>query len=126
MRQHPWPLGDRPFPIRRPAGRSSPEDRSGPSERIDTGIEEIGHTNPMGQRGTLAEASECHHPSPRWRVGLVWAGAVRWEFVSFEESKPLRSCLRERRNYRVNLNELRNFRAEAPQTAACEPATDRV
>src|SRR5271157_2420405 len=42
---------------RRPAARKSPKDRSVSSDRIDTGTEKTGHTNPTRQRGTLAEAS---------------------------------------------------------------------
>ena len=43
--------------LRRPAARKSPKDRSVSSDRIDTGTEKTGHTNPTRQRGTLAEAS---------------------------------------------------------------------
>src|SRR5271157_5996353 len=45
------------FAVRRPAARKSPKDRSVSSDRIDTGTEKTGHTNPTRQRGTLAEAS---------------------------------------------------------------------
>ena len=43
--------------LRRPAARKLPKDRSVSSDRIDTGTEKTGHTNPTRQRGTLAEAS---------------------------------------------------------------------
>ena len=42
--------------LRRPAARKSPKDRSVSSDRIDNGTEKTGHTNPLRERGTLAEA----------------------------------------------------------------------
>ncbi len=40
----------------RPAGGNLPKDQSLPSDRIDTGTVEPGHTNTTRKRGTLAKA----------------------------------------------------------------------
>ncbi len=53
------------------AGRNSPKDRSGPSDRIDTGSEEKGHTNPTRKRGFRRwnpALLRRFGMIPRWRV----------------------------------------------------------
>ena len=71
-----------PGVLRRLAGGNLPKDRSVPSDRIDTGTAEPGHTNATRRRRTLAEASACDRPSSRLRVGLVWPQARPWLLIS--------------------------------------------
>jgi len=89
--EFPPPLASfltRRFSLRRPAGRNSRKDRPVPSDRIDIGTEEIGHTHPARQHGTQAEASVWRRRVPRGCVGLVWPGAWPWSLISCWSTEP--------------------------------------